>query len=230
MSRKRKIADLAVILLPGVITMGINLFSYMVPKQIVSPSRYVFLDMEIDRMIPFVPWFVAFYYLAYAQWFNYFLQVCFGDRRKRNRYFSADILSKIVIFFIFMLWPTAVNRPAVDPEGGLWQWLLSFTFGVDNPLGAFPSIHCFYSWLCFRYSLETEPRERKWLSCVQLLLTIAVFASTVLVKQHYFIDIPGGILFAEAALLIEKHTGIADVFDRAVGRITDKMRLLINEA
>jgi membrane-associated phospholipid phosphatase len=224
--KKEWARKLLVTLLPALITLGVNMFAYMVPKQIVSPTRYIFLDMEIDRRIPFIPWFVIFYYLAFAQWANYFLQVSFGDKKLRNKYFSGDIVAKIVIFTIFMVWPLAVKRPAVDPNNGFWQWWLSFTFTVDNPLGAFPSIHCFYSWLAFRYSFEAEPKGRKWISWLQLLLSLAVFASTVLVKQHYFIDVPGGIIFAEVAIWIAGHTKLADfggrMFDKICAAVSSK--------
>jgi hypothetical protein len=77
--------------------------------------------------------------------------------------------------------------------------------------------------MAFRYSFEAEPKERKWISWLQLLMTLAVFASTVLVKQHYFVDILGGIVFAEVALQIAGHTGLADfcgrLFDRICGKI-----------
>ncbi|MBR0385918.1 MAG: phosphatase PAP2 family protein [Erysipelotrichaceae bacterium] len=223
-NRKQTIKKLVVTLLPAAITFAVNMFAYMVPKQIVSPARYVFLDMEIDRLIPFVPCFIVVYYGAFAQWFNYFLQVSFGDRKLRDRYFGADIMSKIIIFIIFMSWPLAVARPTVDGSDGFWHCMTSFTFFVDNPLGAFPSIHCFYSWMAVRYSFEAEPAERKWISWLQLLFSLLVFASTVLVKQHYFIDVPGGIIFAEAALWIAGHTGLAD----AAGRMFDKISNAVN--
>ncbi|MBR2599699.1 MAG: phosphatase PAP2 family protein [Erysipelotrichaceae bacterium] len=222
--KKQWFRNLLAVLLPAIITFAVNMFAYMVPKQVVPPSRYIFIDMEIDRLIPFVPWFVIFYYLAFVQWFNYFLQVSFGDRTLRNRYFSADIISKIILFFIFMIWPTAVNRPAVDGLMGFWKWALSMTFTVDNPLGALPSIHCYYSWLAFRYSLDAEPKERRWITLLQLIMSLLVFASTVLVKQHYFIDIIGGVIYAEVFLWIERHTGIAEIiggwFDRIQNRLS----------
>lgn len=219
--KKIQIKKLLMILLPAVITFGVDMFSYMVPKQLVSPDKYVYLDMEIDRLIPFVPCFVVFYYGAFVQWFNYFLQASLGDRKLRNRYFSADILAKILVFFIFMfIWPLAVERPVVDPEDGFFHWWLSMTFTVDNPLGAFPSLHCFYSWMAFRYSLDAEPRERRWLTWLQLAFSIGVFASTVLVKQHYFIDILGGIAFAEGYLWLVRLTGIDEKFGKFFDKIS----------
>lgn len=218
--KKFNIRHILTILLPAMITFGVNMFAYMVPKQIVSPSRYIFLDMEIDRHIPLIPWFALFYYMAFAQWFNYFLQASFGDRTLRNRYFSSDIIAKIFVFMIFMIWPTAVNRPSVEGVTGIWGWVLSMTFTVDNPLGALPSLHCFYSWLAFRYSLDAEPAERRWITWLQLLLSLLVFASTVLIKQHYFVDIIGGIACAELFLWIGWHTRVSEVIGRWFDIIT----------
>ena len=219
--KKTDLKHLLAVLLPAIITFAINMLAYMVPKQVVSPSRYIFFDMEIDRYIPFVPCFALFYYMAFVQWFNYFLQASFGDKNLRNRYFSCDIISKIVIFMIFMIWPTAVNRPSVEGVTGFWGWVLGMTFTVDNPLGALPSLHCYYSWLSFRYSLDAEPKERRWLTWLQLVLSLLVFASTVLIKQHYFIDIIGGIVFAELFLWIASHTKLAEVIGRLFDRIAD---------
>ena len=223
-STKQKIKEILKTILPGVITLGINLFCYMVPKQIVPPERYVFLDMEIDRQIPMIPWFIIFYFLAFPQWANYYLQACFGNKKLRNIYFSGDIMAKFVIFFIFaVFWPLAADRPVIDNPQNIWEWVISVTFAVDNPLGCFPSLHCFYSWLSFRYSYDVEPKGRRWITWLQFALSMAVFASTVLVKQHYFIDIPGGIAFAEIFLQIARNTKAPDIFGRAMDKLTEKI-------
>ncbi|MBQ4253575.1 MAG: phosphatase PAP2 family protein, partial [Erysipelotrichaceae bacterium] len=117
-----------------------------------------------------------------------------------------------------------MRRPEIDGGEGFWHWVTTMTFTVDNPLGSFPSIHCYYSWMAFRYSYDVEPRGRRWICWLQLLFTLAVFASTVLVKQHYFIDIPGGVVFAEGFLWLARHTRIPEIFGRAMDRITGKIK------
>ena len=211
------------LLLPAVITFGFNCFVYIAPRFLVSPERYVFLDMEIDRRVPFIPQFVIVYYLSFAQWANYYLQASFGLRERRDRYFSADMLAKAICFAVFLLWPVAMRWPDLPENGNIWTTLLSFTYGVDAPNRAFPSLHCFYSWIAFRYSLEAEPKNRKWITGLQLAFSLTLFAATMLVKQHYFIDVIGGIAVAELALQIAGHTGLPKVFGRAMDGIVSSV-------
>ncbi|MBQ6654985.1 MAG: phosphatase PAP2 family protein [Erysipelotrichaceae bacterium] len=220
---KKKLTDIFIIILPGLLAFAVNCFAYMVPKQVVSPERYIFFDMEIDRMIPLVPAFIIIYYLSFAQWLNYFLQACFGKRDLRDRFFSADILAKIISFFVFMIWPVAMYSVTLPDDGSFWTKLLALTYAVDNRMGCLPSFHCFYSWMAFRYSLEAEPRERKWLTWANLIFAVLVFASTVLVKQHYLIDILAGVGFAEIALQLIGHTGLPERFGKAMDALTAKI-------
>ncbi len=215
--------DWVVCLLPAVITFGFNCFVYIAPRFLVSPERYVFLDMEIDRKVPFTPQFVIVYYLSFAQWANYYLQASFGPRERRDRYFSADMLGKAICFAVFLLWPVAMRWPDLPEDGGFWIWLLSFTYGVDAPNRALPSLHCFYSWIAFRYSLEAEPRERRWITGLQLAFSLTLFAATMLVKQHYFVDVVSGIAVAELALQIAGHTGLPEAFGRAMDGIVSRI-------
>ena len=210
-------------LLPGVITFVFNCMVYYFSGLLISPDRYIFPDMAIDRHIPFIPEFVIIYYLSFLQWLNYFLQACRGPEELRNRYFSSDILAKVVCFAVFLIWPVAMRRPDLPQDGNIWIKILSFTYGSDVPSRAFPSLHCFYSWTAFRYSMEAETAERRWISCLQGLFSLAVFASTVLVKQHYFIDIIGGIAFAEIALQTTKRTGIPALFGKMMRGITSRI-------
>ena len=62
---KERKRDLLITLLPAAITFGFNCFVYIAPKYMISPERYIFLDMEIDRHIPFIPQFVVIYYLSF---------------------------------------------------------------------------------------------------------------------------------------------------------------------
>ena len=222
LTKERK-RDLLITLLPAAITFGFNCFVYIAPKYMISPERYIFLDMEIDRHIPFIPQFVVIYYLSFFQWLNYYLQASFGPIEKRDRYLSADLLAKAICFVIFLAWPVAMRWPTLPEDGNVWIRILSFTYGVDAPARAFPSLHCFYSWTCFRYSMETEPESRRWIVWLQGLFSFVLFAATTLVKQHYFIDVIGGIAVAELALQIADRIALSDVFGRAIAKITSRL-------
>lgn len=220
---KEQIKGLLVPLIPALITFGFNCFVYIIPKFIIPPEKYIFLDMEIDRRIPFVPQFVIIYYLSFLQWANYYIQASLGPLERRNRYFSADILAKTICFVIFFAWPVAMRWPDLPADGNIWIRILSFTYGVDAPTRAFPSLHCFYSWTAFRHSLEAETGNRRWIAWLQGIFSFTLFAATTLVKQHYFIDVLGGIAVAELALQITARTGLPEVFGKMMGRIESKI-------
>ena len=220
---KEKLIQLFIVLLPAIIAFGTNCIAYIGSPLFIREDRLIFLDMEIDRMIPFIPQFVIIYGASFLQWLNYFLQGCFGPEKLRNKYFSADTVAKIFCFFFFILCPIAMRWPQLDPNGGLWIKLVSFAYGVDSPARAFPSLHCFYSWMAARYSFEREPKERKWISWLQLAYSISLFASTVLIKQHYFVDIIGGVGLAELSLQLAAHTKLPELFGKLVKKITDKI-------
>ena len=220
---RKQIKGLLVPLIPLLITFGFNCFVYIIPKFIVSPEKYIFLDMEIDRQIPFIPQFVIIYYLSFLQWLNYYLQASFGPSERRNRYFSADMLAKAICFVVFLAWPVAMRWPDLPEDSNIWIKILSFTYGVDAPNRAFPSLHCFYSWISFRYSIEAETGGRRWIAWLQGIFSFTLFAATTLVKQHYFIDVLGGIAVAELALQITSRTGLPEAFGKVMEHIESKL-------
>ena len=58
----------------------------------------------------------------------------------------------------------------------------------------------------------------KWYPLVQLVFSLFVFASTVFVKQHFFIDIIAGVLFVEIGFAISKHFSVWKIFDTSLYR------------
>ena len=103
---------------------------------------------------------------------------------------------------IFLLLPTTIARPEADGSG-LIGWLTRIIYMADTPVTLFPSIHCLDSWLCWRFLVKCKkvPRWYKW---VNFVFSLLVCASTVLVKQHVFVDIFAGIAVAELGLLLSR--------------------------
>lgn len=64
-------------------------------------------------------------------------------------------------------------------------------------------MHCLASWLCFRFSRKLK-RLPRWFGWAQGVFTLLVFASVVLVKQHSWLDIPGGVAAAELGILLSR--------------------------
>ena len=173
---------------------------YCIPNLLVRGAYHHDFSLPIDEQIPFLSFFIIFYIGAYLQWgFSYVFH--FGKSRSLcTRLASADIVAKAVAAAFFVFLPSTMVRPTL--EGGFFDFLVSIIYFFDEPLNLFPSLHCTVSWLCFRSALSIRrelPVAYVW---GQLVFTLFVFASTVFVKQHVFVDIIGGVVLAELAWLI----------------------------
>ena len=184
--------------------------SYLLTKLITENAVHYNLSTDIDKHIPFSPFFIIFYIAAYGQWI--FSYIYHSRYSKENCYqlVTSDLLSKIICTLCFILLPTTIIRPDIT-DTGFFQDITRFVFFLDTPVNLFPSMHCLMSWLCFRSSrLIIKPTFAY--SAFQLILSLFIFASTVFVKQHFFIDIVFGIAVAEICWFISKRFSVWQLF------------------
>ena len=83
----------------------------------------------------------------------------------------------------------------------LGTWIMSIIWAADTPTNVFPSMHvlgCLGDIACCFDSKAFKP----WMRVVITVLCVLCMASTVLVKQHAFLDTVGSIAFAAPVLLI----------------------------
>ena len=154
----------------------------------------------VDDAIPFFTPFVVIYVLAFVQWGIGYILIGRESREACFRFYTADIFAKIIALVFFLVVPTMIVRPEVTGNS-VFDMLTRFIFRVDAADNLFPSIHCLESWMCFRSALFLK-KVPKWYAPVSLLFSLLVFASTVMLKQHVFVDIPGGIAAVEIGLLL----------------------------
>lgn len=192
--------------LPITIVILFNMFTYYaVPFLLGSDIVRSDLSTRWDYIVPYVPFFIIFYVLSYAQWFFSYWIHCRESAMLCCTITSADIIAKFLCMICFILLPTVIVRPDI-PETGILNQFTLLIYENDKPINLFPSIHCLESWLCFRGAMMMKNR-RNWYVVCQLVFTLLVFASTVFVKQHFLIDIPAGILVVEIGLLISEKYG-----------------------
>ena len=157
------------------------------------------LTTALDGRIPFVPAMIVVYFLAFAQWAVGYLVLAHEPREICRYWACAMLLAKLIGAAFFLFLPTVIERPV--PEGSdVFSRLTAWLYSIDDPTHLFPSFHCLESWLFTRLFLAS-PRVAKPWKCASVLFTLAVFASVLLLKQHYLLDIPAGILVAEMGML-----------------------------
>ena len=189
-------------ILPIAAMLGMNMVEYM-GTRIFTTGRYHYnIESPLDRMLPLVPFFVVFYVLAFAQWITGYLLIGREKKEYCYRFFLGEIIAKAICLVIFLVFPTTLNRPEITGNG-IFERLLAFIYSVDAADNLFPSIHCLESWMCWRGCRKlTQTRLPGWFSGANLVLTLLVFASTVLCKQHVLIDIAGGVAVVEIGLFL----------------------------
>ena len=190
-----------------------NCAVYILPSRLFVTDVYRYdFTMELDRMLPLVPFFVLFYVLAYGQWVGSYVLHCRDSVQLCYRITMANILSKAVCLMCYVFLPTTIQRPEITGSG-LFEWGTRLVYTIDNPVNLLPSIHCLESWIAFRGAMMLQ-KKNGWYIAGQGIMTLLVFASTVFIKQHFVIDIPISILVCEFALFLSGRCGLWRIFNQ----------------
>ena len=153
-----------------------------------------------DRMVPVIPEFTSIYLICYVFWVVNYIMTARISREHMYRFLTADYLSRIVcgIFFVFL--PTTLVRPEITGTG-FWDQALRFVYSIDQSANLFPSIHCLVSWFCY-IGIRHQKKIPVWYQRFSLVFATLVCISTQVTKQHYIIDVFGGIILSEVCYLI----------------------------
>ncbi|HJV32722.1 MAG TPA: phosphatase PAP2 family protein, partial [Patescibacteria group bacterium] len=140
---------------------------------------------------PFASAFVAPYLSAYLLPFAAFAAL--RERRKFRRF--AAVVAGTIAFSaaVFVLWPLTIARPDLG-FGSFSDHLLAALYAADRPTNLFPSLHVSLSFLFALAVGDARPRLRPWALAWAALIAV----STLLTRQHYLVDVVGGVIVARA--------------------------------
>ncbi len=214
---KKKFAEIALML---ILAVAWNQTAYIGGRLIASSWHHYDMTTSFDEAVPLVPWTVIIYFGCYLFWaVNYYL-CAMQEKAERDRFFTADAISKVVCLVFFVLLPTTNVRPEIG-DATIWDHAMKFLYWIDSADNLFPSIHCLVSWFCW-----IGVRRRKdihiayrWFS---LLMALAVCVSTLTTKQHVIADVFSAIFLAEFCYIIAKSPKI----NRAYPFVFDKIKRL----
>jgi membrane-associated phospholipid phosphatase len=145
-----------------------------------------------EARIPLVPAAYPFYAVVYLE--IVLPLVLARTRRAFVRTQLAVAVASLVAFAVFLAFPMPYPRPGLPaglPRSGFEQ-MLALEWAVDGPRCTFPSLHVAIALLLYLGLRDEAPRWRWPL----LLAALGVCVSTVLVKQHFVVDVLGGALLA----------------------------------
>jgi membrane-associated phospholipid phosphatase len=148
--------------------------------------------LPFEAQIPLIPAAAPLYTSLYAE---LALPVFFvRTGRAFVRLQATSALACLVAFLVFLLLPMTYPRPHLEAHGGA-AGLLVAVWGSDPAACTFPSLHVTCAWIV---ALSLGERSRRW-RMVWGVNAVLISLSTLLVKQHFIIDVAGGTVLAVAA-------------------------------
>jgi len=171
-------------------------------ENLVPADGYWVTDLPIDSAIPFVPQMVWAYCLFYILFAVVGIPLLIGDGEAFRRWMYFLMISFTLTLVFDALVPNMQTlRPAGLVPTSISEKLLALIWSVDTPTNVFPSMHVLG---CIGDSVAVLDSRvfKRWQKCVILILSAACSISTVLVKQHAFIDTVGALALAVPVILI----------------------------
>ncbi len=186
--------------IPFALVILVNCFVFYFTRLLTANAVHYDVSIPLDARIPFVPEFILVYILAIFQWVFVLALAAWEGKDFYYKATAAEMSSKIFVFFIFLFLPTSMERGNITGST-VFDMLTRLIYTLDAPNNLFPSIHCLDSWVCMIvvFKMKAAP---KWLKITNAIFSVLVFASVVLVKQHLFVDILGGIFIGELGFLM----------------------------
>ena len=166
----------------------------------------------IDDLFPVVPVFAVIYLGCYISWIIGPMAVSLTKRRNFANYIIGLSLAYLIGFLFFVFVPTYMDRTAenlmaVGDKPGFFNALLAWVYSADGSERAFnlfPSYHCLTSAYCY-LGVRRQPEISKGFRIYSFVMALLVCLSTLYTKQHYFIDVVGGVGIAVACYaLVER--------------------------
>lgn len=148
-------------------------------------SRY-YWKLPIDDKVPLIPIFILPYLLHHPG------IILTGALLWNTEYISPFLLSLIISYVIAVIFwyfvPNGVRRPPL-PDKSIFTPLIKNLYAHDGDTNGFPSAHIFVALLCGHYLSLGFPHfiPYIWIAISTVILSV------LFTKQHYIIDIAGGI-------------------------------------
>lgn len=179
---EKKVSNLSLLLLVFVI-----LALYVHINRFTNSNAHIH-SIPLDASIPFVP-FAIVPYLSFFLLMPWSLFSFLAERERLYRQMCYSIMIVCVVSYsIYLLYQTTIIRPVVA-ELGLIDSLVSFVYRIDPPYSCFPSLHSSISTIIAVHWLRSVSRVKYFV----LFWSVAIIVSTLMTKQHYLLDVAGGI-------------------------------------
>lgn len=172
---------------------------YWNEKRHLSGVAFQALDLGLNGLIPFKPSWAWVYLLYYPACF---IPLCFKRMWNSSEEFLRTLagfyLQFLFCFAFFIFFPAVMLRPEISPAG-FHERILLWVYQIDRPYNIFPSLHVanLVYVLCLVIAWG-----KKWAWGAYGFLTVLISLSTMIVRQHYLLDVLSGILVGWGAYFL----------------------------
>jgi membrane-associated phospholipid phosphatase len=182
--------------------LALNIGTYWGARLFILDADKFNLTTPLDKIIPIRTEWIIVYVLAYVQWAVGFIAAARERKGICYHILGGELIAKMFCLIFFIVMPVTISRPEITGNAP-WDSLTRLIYSIDTPDCLFPSIHCLESYICFRGAILSEKLPR-WYTWATGIFSLLVFASTVLVKQHFVVDIIAGVIVGEIGLQIAR--------------------------
>jgi membrane-associated phospholipid phosphatase len=156
---------------------------------------------RFDDKLPLIPVFVVPYilhtpFIAMSFWLLSTTPIF------RN-FLTAQLLCFCLGCLFWLIFPNGVKRPKLESKGG--YKLLNFIYKHDGDTNGTPSGHVFTTSICIYFFHEYPIGE---VVGSAIIIGIFIIISTIFTKQHYIVDVVGGVIFALFSILLVRFTSL----------------------
>ena len=124
-----------------------------------------------------------------------------ADRRLFRRAAIAYLCAETIAFVVFLTYPVQMAlRPEIPPSSEFADWGTALCYYLDAPGGCLPSLHVAMATLAALVTFRAD----RLVGSFAMVFALLIAVSTLLVKQHYLLDVVAGVgrSFAVYALFV----------------------------
>ena len=156
---------------------------------------------EIDNHIPLIKYLIIFYVIWYFMIVIIPFMISRRDRDMFHVYAWTYFIMFLAALITFLIYPSFVDRPDVQVTD-FWSYCLNLIYINDSPpINALPSGHTMAALILIYITLLCD-NMKIGTKTIIVIINILTIMSTVLIKQHAFIDLIYGALYATIIFVV----------------------------
>ena len=178
----------------------LNFLAYSLIQYFITINEYSFLT-SLDTAIPFIPEFIWIYHTLIPI-IGISAIVLIKNRKLFFSTLNGYIIATIILSIFYIFLPSFYPRQLIT-DSSVSSYMVELTRLIDNANNTFPSGHVTFSWLLALFLMKSDCAKRwKWLGPTYLIWATLIAISTLVLKQHYIVDVISGIILATACFYL----------------------------